>query len=69
MKTVVISPKFPIIIPKEVRERMKLRPGQHMKVLVHEGRIELVPVLSFEEAYGFLKGLDTEIEREGVDRV
>jgi len=69
MKTVVISPKFQIVIPKEVRERMDLRPGQRMKVLVHEGRIELVPVLSFEEAYGFLEGLDTEVEREEVDRV
>ena len=69
MTTVTISPKFQIVIPKEVREVMKLRPGQKMRVLVYDGRIELIPVLSFEEAYGFLEGMDTEVEREEVDRV
>lgn len=68
MTTVLISPKFQVVIPKQIREAMKLQPGQKMQVIQYEGRIILVPVRSMDEARGFLKGIDTTIERE-EDRV
>ncbi len=43
-------------------------PGQRVEVLVYEGRLELVPVEDLASARGFLRGIDTEVPREG-DRV
>ncbi len=43
MPTVTISPKFQIVIPKSIRESLKLRPGQKMQMTEYGGRIELVP--------------------------
>ena len=68
MATVTISPKFQVVIPKEIRERMKLKPGQKVKVFLFEGRIELVPVRPLSQMRGFLKGIDTSVARE-EDRV
>jgi len=56
------------VIPKEVREALKLRPGTQFNVVEHEGRIELLPVHSPKEMRGFLRGIDTSVPRE-KDRV
>jgi AbrB family looped-hinge helix DNA binding protein len=64
MTTVSVSPKFQVVIPKAVREAMDLQPGQRVQVIAYEKRIELIPVRPVSEARGFLKGLDTTIERE-----
>jgi AbrB family looped-hinge helix DNA binding protein len=65
MSTVVsISPKFQIVIPKVVREAMKLQPGQKIQVIHYQNRIELVPIRPIKSARGFLRGIDTAIERE-----
>ncbi len=68
MLTVTVSPKYQVVIPKEVREALKLRPGQRMQVVEHEGRIEFIPERDLKELRGFLKGINTEFKREG-DRV
>jgi AbrB family looped-hinge helix DNA binding protein len=68
MQTVTVSPKYQVVIPKTVREALKLRPGQRMQVVEHEGRIEFIPERDFKELRGFLKGIDTEFNRE-EDRV
>jgi AbrB family looped-hinge helix DNA binding protein len=68
MHTVTVSPKFQVVIPKEVRKALNLRPGQRMQVVEHEGRIEFIPERDFKELRGFLKGINTGFEREG-DRV
>ncbi len=41
--TVRISSKNQIVIPKEARERMGLRPGQELLVLCKEDRVVLIP--------------------------
>ena len=64
METVTVSPKYQVVIPKEVRERMGIEPGQKMAVLVYQGRIQLIPVGPMEELRGFLEGIDATIERE-----
>jgi AbrB family looped-hinge helix DNA binding protein len=68
MKTVTISPKFQVVIPKEIRERLGLAPGQKIQAIVYGDRIELIPVRPAVEMRGFLKGIDTRVERES-DRV
>jgi AbrB family looped-hinge helix DNA binding protein len=68
METVTISPKFQVVIPKDIRDKLKLRPGQKVQAILYQDRIELVPVRPVREMKGFLKGLDTDVPREG-DRV
>lgn len=64
MQTVTVSPKFQVVIPKEVRESLHLRPGQKLQVMEHDGRIELIPDRDISELRGFLKGINTAFERE-----
>ena len=68
MNAVVLSPKFQIVIPLAVRRAMGLRAGQKMQVVEYAGRIELIPDRDIAELRGFLKGINTEFERE-EDRV
>jgi AbrB family looped-hinge helix DNA binding protein len=68
METVTVSPKFQVVIPKEMREALKLTPGQKVQALLYENRIELIPVRPVKQMRGFLKGIDTTVVREG-DRV
>ncbi len=65
MQTVTVSPKYQVVIPKTIRETMRLRPGQKLKIIEYEGRIELIPDKDISELKGFLKGINTDFEREG----
>ncbi len=64
MQTVTVSPKFQVVIPKTVRKSLQLRPGQKMQVIEYEGRIEFILERDIAELRGFLKGINTEFERE-----
>ena len=68
MTTITISPKFQVVIPSEIRKRLKLEPGQRVQAVEYENRIELIPVRPMTEMRGFLRGIDTTVERE-EDRV
>ena len=68
MQSVTISPKYQVVIPKEIRDRLGLLPGQKVQAIAYGGRIELIPVRPARQMKGFLKGIDTKVEREG-DRV
>jgi AbrB family looped-hinge helix DNA binding protein len=68
MNVVTVSPKFQVVIPKEVREAMGIVAGQRVQVMVHRDRIELVPLRPMRSLRGKLKGLDTSVPRE-KDRV
>lgn len=68
MGQVTISPKFQVVIPKDIREKLGLEPGQKVEVLMYDDRIELIPVRPTRQMRGFLKGIDTTVERE-ADRV
>jgi len=68
MQTVTLSPKYQVVIPKSVRNVLNLRPGQKMQVIEYNGRIEFILERDIAELRGFLKGINTEFERE-KDRI
>jgi AbrB family looped-hinge helix DNA binding protein len=68
MNSVRVSPKYQIVIPKQIRESMHIEPGETMQVFELEGRIEVVPVRSVRSLRGRYKGIDTSVERD-EDRV
>ncbi len=68
MDTVTVSPKFQVVIPLAVRRALGIRPGQKVQVIRYGERIELIPLRPMREIRGFLRGIDTTVERE-PDRV
>jgi AbrB family looped-hinge helix DNA binding protein len=64
MSSVKISPKYQVVIPRKVRDSLQLKPGQKVQVILYGNRIELIPERSISEMRGFLKGINTKIERE-----
>lgn len=65
MNTVTISPKFQVVIPQPLRDSLGIRPGEKLRVMRYGDRIEMIPIRSPKQMRGFLKGMDTTIEREG----
>ena len=64
MATVVLSPKFQVVIPKDVREALGLKAGEKVQVFQYGDRIEFVPLRKLARMRGFLKGIDTDVPRE-----
>ncbi len=64
MDTVTVSPKFQVVITRRVRTSLGVKPGQKIKVILYNNRIEMIPLKPVEESRGFLKGIDTTVERE-----
>lgn len=64
METLTISPKFQVVIPKAIRERLGLAPGQRVQAIVYGDRIELIPLQPARRLRGFLRGIDTTVPRE-----
>lgn len=64
MEKVTISPKFQVVIPRSIRERLKLQPGQQVQVIPYEDRIEFIPLRPARELRGSLRGMPTDLTRE-----
>ncbi len=64
MTAVTVSPKFQIVIPKDVRESMGIVSGQKIQMLTFRNRIELIPIKPIRQMKGSLKGINTNIKRE-----
>ena len=64
MPTTTLSSKFKVIIPKTVREALKLKPGIILNVAARDGRIEIVPLRRSKKIRGLLRGIDTSVPRE-----
>jgi AbrB family looped-hinge helix DNA binding protein len=64
MSTVTISPKYQVVIPKEIRQKLRLSPGQKVQTIAYDDRIELIPVIPIKKMKGFLKGINTDVPRE-----
>jgi AbrB family looped-hinge helix DNA binding protein len=64
VETVTISPKFQVVIPRSVRERLNLKPGQQVQVIPYENRIEFIPLRPARELRGALHGMPTDLVRD-----
>jgi AbrB family looped-hinge helix DNA binding protein len=64
VSAVKVSSKFQVVIPKEVREKLKVKAGQKLQVIHYLDRIVLIPQRDIGEMKGFLRGMDTQIQRE-----
>ena len=69
MTQVTLSPKYQVVIPKEVRQQLPLRKGQKFTVLVKGDLILLVPDLPLKYYRGIAKGMSSEGIREKKDRI
>jgi AbrB family looped-hinge helix DNA binding protein len=69
MATTTISPKFQIVIPKEVREKLHLAPSQRLQIVEKGGVITLVPEVPLKSLKGALKGMSKTDIREKKDRL
>lgn len=68
MPTITISPKYQVVIPKAVREKLHLKSGQKMAVVTKGGIVYFIPEKPLEAFRGFLKGMDTGNLREDKER-
>ena len=69
MPRVTISPKFQIVIPREIREKLRLRPGQKITLFERDGIITAIPDLPLEKFRGILKGMSRTVLREKQERI
>ena len=69
MTQVKLSSKYQIVVPEDVRESLRLKPGQLFQVLALDGHVVAVPVLPLSEVFGMLPGMDTAVDRDDEDRV
>jgi AbrB family looped-hinge helix DNA binding protein len=69
MDTVTISPKYQVVIPRAIREKWNVKPGQKVRFIIYGNRLEIVPVRDIKSARGFLEGMSSDTEREEQDRV
>jgi AbrB family looped-hinge helix DNA binding protein len=69
MVTVRVSPKFQVVIPKSVREELKIQPGQELQVYVLDGAIHFHRPRSIDDLRGMAKGMKwKDIYRDRSDR-
>lgn len=69
MRAATISSKYQVVIPREIREQFGLKPGQKVLFIPYKKSLRVVIIPPIEEAYGFLEGMDTNIERDDEERV
>jgi AbrB family looped-hinge helix DNA binding protein len=60
MDAVIVSSKYQIVIPKEIRESLGIVSGQKIQTIAERNRIELIPIKPIAQMRGFLKGIDTD---------
>lgn len=64
METVTVSPKFQVVIPRAVRERLKLRAGTQLMVVDFNGGLRLLPLRPAAELRGIARGIDPDVPRD-----
>jgi len=69
MATVTVSSKFQVVIPEEVRTKLKLQVGQKIVVIEKDGAIHLIPLRPIKHMRGLAKGINTDNIREEHDRL
>lgn len=68
MTAVTISSKYQVVIPRAIRERFNLKPGQKIMFIPYQNTLRVVIVPPIEAAQGMFPGLESEVGREKEDR-
>ena len=68
MTQAVLSTKYQLVIPREIRQRLHLHSGQRMIFLVKGNVITLVPERGLSELKGIAKGIKAGSLREKKER-
>jgi AbrB family looped-hinge helix DNA binding protein len=69
MATVTVSSKFQVVIPEEVRGKLKLQAGQKVVVIEKDGVVHLIPLKPIKDTRGLAKGAKVGGVREEHDRL
>lgn len=64
METVTVTNDYQVNIPDSIRQALDIEPGQEIALIEYQGIVRMIPVMLTERARGFLKDVDTHIERE-----
>lgn len=64
MSTVTVSPKFQVVIPLDVRRKLKLEPGTKLMVVEFNGGLRMMPLKPPSALRGIARGLSANVERE-----
>lgn len=64
MTSVALSPKFQIVIPKDVRKTLKLFAGQRLEARVVGDKVELLPEIPVTALRGMCLGMDTDVPND-----
>ncbi len=57
MERVKVSPKFQVVIPKSIREKLNIQVGQELLVYILDGKLRIEPPTSIKELRGIAKGM------------
>jgi len=68
MATVTVSSKFQVVIPEDVRSKLKLQPGQKVVVVEKDGVVHLIPLKPIKDTRGLARGTRTGNIRDERDR-
>jgi AbrB family looped-hinge helix DNA binding protein len=64
MTAVTVSPKYQVVIPKDICESMGIEPGQKIQLLEFRNRIELIPMQPIKKLRGIAQGVDVPFQRD-----
>lgn len=69
VERVKVSPKFQVVIPKSIREKLNIQAGQELLVYILDGKLRIEPPRSIKELRGIAKGIRWEPgDRDHNDR-
>ena len=64
MEEVIVSRKYQVVIPKRMRESMRIRPGDKFRIFLSNDCLELLPVRKIKSMRGFLNGIGVDVKRD-----
>ncbi|HRE40651.1 MAG TPA: AbrB/MazE/SpoVT family DNA-binding domain-containing protein [Ignavibacteria bacterium] len=69
MSIVTVSPKYQVVIPKEIRKKLKLKPGQKLQITEFGDGLFYSPVKNPDDILGIFEGVVNDFKREKKDRI
>jgi AbrB family looped-hinge helix DNA binding protein len=57
MSTVKVSPKFQVVIPKDIREQLELKPGEELQIYIIDNSVRIQRPRSIRELRGIAEGM------------